>query len=484
MNQKEKYMNKNYYGYCDTAANVSQKVVKVRDLEILEQDSPFQEGDLLSVYFSNGNTASEVSLVFAARQETEQDASTLSDEGKQVIYAGPAVVAGDGEWGSGETVLFTYVQVGANPEEFWWSQVNEYHASEQVYGVTKLVDITKEEMIGNDEVEPAIASWIDAAVTEEDQSTAMTPATLKNFFDLLSKPSNNQKIGLYWEPGLEGTNEKLGTLSLRGGQKESGNVVGIDVMYPLEARVLQIVGSNYPTYTGELTNNGDNNGGDRGKSSQNPDAEKYITRYPPNNIYFNQGNGLYYNYTDDTPPLAAPRIILDNGSGKMIIGKGNNPSQVGVIELQTGTGDGQGVLATGKLNARLGLSEYNEPLINRYSPKLKVIKIPAAGGTFTIPVNDTSRKGTGLASAHIHVDVTEVEGAEGYVPIGVVGYNVNYAGSATGDALYANVWECHLLDNKKEIEFSIYNMKNKSITVTIDVYVLYEKSIGTTPQGN
>lgn len=477
-------MNKNYYGYCDTAADIGKKVVQVRDLEILGQDSPFQEGDLLSVYFSNGNTASEVSLVFTARQETNQGVSTSSDEGKQVIYAGPAVVAGNGEWGSGETVLFTYIQLGEDSTQFRWGQVNEFHASEQVYGVTKLVDITKEEMIGNDEVEPAIASWIDAAVTPEDQTTAMTPATLKNFFDLLSKPSSNQKIGLYWEPGLEGTNEKLGTLSLRGGQTEGGSVIGIDIMYPLRDKVIQIIGDKYPTYTGELTNNGDNNGGSRDKASQNINAEKYITRYPPNNIYFNEGNGLYYNYTDDTPPSSAPRIILDNGSGRMIIGKSDAPSQVGVIELRTGTNNDQGVIANGRLNATLGLSEYNEPLIERYSPQIKVIKIPAAGGTFTIPVNDTSRRGTGLASAHIHVDVTEVEGAEGYVPIGVVGYNVNYAGSATGDALYANVWECHLLDNNQEIEFSIYNMKNKPITVTIDVYVLYKKNIGTTPKTN
>lgn len=456
-------MNKNYYGYCDTAASERKKVVQVRDLEILGQDSPFQEGDLLSVYFSNGNTASEVSLVFTARQETNQGVSTSSDEGKQVIYAGPAVVAGNGEWGNGETVLFTYIQLGEDPTQFRWGQVNEFHASEQVYGVTKLAN-------------PSVENWINAAVTPEDQTTAMTPATLKNFFDLLSKPSSNQKIGLYWEPGLEGTNEKLGTLSLRGGQTESGNVAGIDVMYPLEARVLQIVGNNYPHYTGELFNNG--NGGNDGPKDES--GEKFITKYPVDNIYFNQGNGLYYSYTDDAQPKSAPRIILDNGSGRMIIGKSDAPSQVGVIELQTGTNNDQGVVANGRLNAKLGLSEYNEPLINRYSPKLKVIKIPAAGGTFTIPVNDTSRKGTGLASAHIHVDVTQVDEAAGYVPIGVVGYNVNYAGSATGDALYANVWECHLLDNNREIEFSIYNMKNKPITVTIDVYVLYEKILSTT----
>lgn len=115
--------------------------------------------------------------------------------------------------------------------------------------------------------------------------------------------------------------------------------------------------------------------------------------------------------------------------------------------------------------------ENGTALESKYSGKLKVVTLKSE----SFPV------GAGKSSGHRYFELqTHMTG--GWTPIGVVGYNTDYSDTtATGDAKWANVWECHLFNNNSHpntVQYALYNLSKKQIDVKFEVEVLFVKNFG------
>lgn len=426
-------MNKVFYGICTSASNAIEKEVIVSDIELTEESFNFNRGDLLVVFFANKNTVEEPHIIISVN-DSEHEYSISTDEGHLIkTHNTEADVAG--AWGDGETVIFTYTQYGTT-NVYYWELVNAVHASSSIYGVTKLF----EEPIN-------ILDWLEETKTDEDSKVALTPNVLKDFYQLLvvdSEEDDESMLTLNWsatsaDPEL--SIEPLGTLSLIG--KNS-----VQLTYP---RV---------THTGQLINNG--NG-----SIADDEAAPFITKD------FNTNEGLYYLNQQDYA-----RIVLNDDNNKIAIGNTedslltgitiNKPLEVQGNTLVNGTLNATNIVATGAITSATSnantFSEGGQPLAQKYSPILKVGRITDAPGSTN----------SGAACGHRHLSTAQSSWTGNWKPLGIIGYNMDYNGTNSSDALFANLWECYLMDNG-EIEYSFYNTRNTAINVRIYIYVLYQK---------
>lgn len=460
-------MKRVYYGTCKTEQGVSEKRVYVPDLDILEEDFNFEEGDLLTVFFAQSNTVDEPSIVIYT-QDTEQESSMTNDSGKFIksldVEAGMA-----GAWAAGETVIFVYTQQDTS-NVYYWELVDAAHATIDLYGNTKLFD------------DSDFLNWLVAEEDEEDSKIALTPNTLKKFWNLLQPSSEPEPepepepspepspepepepepvieppIGLKWTPSdavSEYETQPLGVLSL------TNNTNGVEISYPIDAIIQNYINSiQRITHTGQLFNNG--NGAEEDKTDET--TEPFITRMIPNNLYFNNGNGLYYD--------SVPKVILNDSSNKLFLDGVNGitlnkATQVnGVLQASTlkstGAVQASGEITTGS-NVRGGvIYEGGVSLRNKYSPLLEHFVV--ATGNFSLNANASAN--------HYTISVAR----SGYTPIGVVGYNINYKSSDAADSRYANLWECFL--NGNNVQYSVHNYRTKKITINVEFYVLYKKNI-------
>ena len=457
-------MKRVYYGTCKSESTESEKVVVVPDLDIVDGKFNFQEGDLLTVFFAQTNTIDEPSLVIKI-QETEQESSIIDDNGK--LIKSLDVEAGmNGAWDAGETVIFAYTQQDTS-KQYYWELVDAAHATTLLYGNTKLFD------------DSDFINWIKQDEEEVDSTIALTPNTLKKFWNLLStprttpeptptptpEPAETDRIGLRWTASDEVkdlTAQPLGVLSLTNSSQ------GVEITYPIDSVIQKYIYSIQPiTHTGQLINNGDGNKPDDPTGT----AEKYITKMISENLYFNNGYGLHYN--------SVPKIILNDGNNDLYLDGGRyiqlkKPTYVSgalnassLISSGAITANNRGIISTnGNIIGNVLYEGYTgstagTPISQIYSKKLEVFSINT--GDLTISKN--------ASSGHKTVSIAK----SGYRALGCVGYNVNDKSGrspAHFDPNYANVWECYLT-NSTTLQYCIYNMSSSSITINMTVYILY-----------
>lgn len=471
-----------YYGTCTTPEGTVQKEVIISDIELTEdadletEGFQFREGDLLVVFFVNTNTVPSPSIVVNI-PDTNEQISTAADSGK-LIKSLDVEANMENAWAAGETVIFAYTQQSTS-ETYYWELVNANHASIETYGDTKLFD--------DDNLNSLLAGTYDG---EED--IALTPNTLKKFYDLLQGQEDESPLGLKWTPYEEGEAQNLGVLSL------SNDSNGVMLTYPIEAKIQEYINQNPTiTHTGQLVNNG--NGAGEGHETE--ESEPFITRIVPDDLYFSNGKGLYYGIPNTDPEsqetTAYPRIILNDNENKISIGDGNDNSLAGIVlNKQTkviGNLDVNGVISTTKSygpedtehlsplptsNTRITtdgiIEEQNTPLNQRYGPLYKVLsKIDT-----NIPLIGKNRSASRDGSPHLRLMIHET----GWKAIGVVGYNVSWdqkvnSGGAAGDQAFALLWENHCvrINNIDYVNFAIRNLRDSDIKVNITFWILYQK---------
>ena len=250
--------------------------------------------------------------------------------------------------------------------------------------------------------------------------------------------------------------------------------------YPLEQKVIEIISAqpkdviDLPDRTSDLINDGP----DPEKQNNTEDGTYYITNILPNNtnLYYKEAGGSNYNFI--TPNSDGNHTVVINNSlsvpGSIT---GNTLTAAGAITggsiTVTGTVQGAALNSTGNITggtitARNNLvsngaiKEQGGWLKDRYSGKLWVR---------TVAYKNISI-GKNSAIAHYKINL----GYSGWTPIGIVGYNMDYANpKSTGDAAWCSVWECHFT-SASQLEFGIHNHRSSAVKVNMYIYVLYAKN--------
>lgn len=469
-------MKRVYYGTCKSGSGDLEKKVYVPDADIVEDGFNFEEGDLLTVFFAQTNTEDEPSIVIYA-QDPEQETSTTSDSGKFIKSLD--VEAGmDGAWAAGETVIFAYTQEGSS-ETYYWELIDAAHATTLLYGSTKLFD--------EDDLEDLLTT------TDEDKYSdlALTPRALKKFWDLLKGSTETESdpdpepeptpvieplIGLKWTPSevVSGQEvQSLGVLSL------TNDTNGVEITYPIDSSISQSIddiASRIVTHTGQLTNNGNGNG----EGHETEESEPFITRIISNNLYFNNGIGLYYGTPTDNPH-STTGVVLNNGENKLSIKGGNgiilsSPTQINGNASISGTLTTTGAISAG--SAQISTTGYirggtlfenykgNSTQLNQiYSYKLKIATVST--GDFTVSAG-------GLADNNLYVN-----NQNGYKPIGMVGYNITNATSNGKNASYCMPYAMMFYEEengtyKPRVRWQLRNINSsKDARVKISCKILY-----------
>ena len=455
-----------YYGTCTSASEEEIKEVYVPDVDLAEEGFNFRKGDLLVVFFANSNSITDPSITVYL-QDTENEISVTIDSGKAIKSLDIQNDMVDA-WAAGETVIFAYTQQSTS-STYYWELIDANHASIETYGDTKLFD------------DSDFSNWIATPEEEEDSTIALTPNTLKKFFSLLSGDEEDNGVepllGLIWEQEGTGDAQDLGKLSLSNGGKK------VTITYPLDAKIANYIENNPSvTHTGQLFNNG--NG-----TPENPldeSSEPFITRIIPENLYFSNGQGLYYG----TPSLdpAQPRIILNDDNGKIAIGDTSAGILLKKPTAVTGTLNVSGAITATVSSGSTGLQtngiirEKSTALNQRYGP---VYRVSAHNADVPkIPQGSVAKRSSKIATearGHMHLDVTE----SGWSAIGVVGYNINWdqregSGGQGADQSYAILWECYCANEsgKDYVIYAVRNIRpNEDIKINITFRVLYKKII-------
>lgn len=427
-----------YYGTCKSGSGETNKKVYVPDIEIINNKFNFEEGDLLTVFFAQKNDINAPSIVIY-NQDPEQESSTTIDRGKYIKTLDTEAGLKDA-WNAGETLIFAYTQQGISGT-YYWELIDAAHATTDVYGSTKLFNLIN------------LNNLLEGSYTGDAENEALTPAALKKFYDLLNGEDLDSDLGLQWMPDesiSEYETQSLGKLSL------SNSTEGIEITYPINALIQERIPT-VPTHTGQLVNNG--NGG--GEGHETDASEPFITREVPNNLYFVNGNGLKIgnpNSSQSCITFNSDKTVIDAATG---------------IQLQKPTSINGTLTATGNISTSAyvyggTLYEGKVPNTNnwwslrdKYSAKLAVFSQNT--GDFKVGTNNTIK--------HKTLSISK----SGYVPIGVVGYNINYSGKGTVDARYANLWECFIINNS--VQYDVYNLHSKEININITFYILYARAI-------
>ena len=507
-----------YFGKCISSGSDAQKKI----VYMKEMPEQFNEGDLLAVFFTNKNTYETPSIVFRIGS-TQQEVSVADDEGI-AIKSHDIDTYPEGLWGAGETVLFCFVQrpnINSNDDEseeneneeelqsqgvLYLEIIGKLQASDVDYGIVKLNGIQKTD---------TLEDWLKDDDTEDDYTSAINTATIKALIkNLYSIPEEEEEqplpaLGLQWIQQGGDDLVSLGDLALTNGTG------AIQIGIPR-----QLLGTKV-THTGQLYNNG--NGGPDGDIDET--GEPFITRYVPDDLFFIPG--------DEITPTQTPRAYLP-GHGialegadltrikpkeggaegeteekdeatipyhirfdkdKLVLGHNDSADFNKVIirpalEVEGATNItgilncadniiGSKNISGNKLISTIDITEKGDLLRNRYSGKLKVVRLISAGQV--IPVKSYKRY------------LLKWTGGTAWRPVGIVGYNADSMDTKnSGDVLWANIWECFVIntvgtsfypktDNNvsgatNDVQVAITNLNtSKSINVRVTVYVLCEK---------
>ena len=490
--------NQVYFGKCINSARDAQ----VKEVTMVNMPDKFNEGDLLAVFFTNRNVAAAPSIKFVTNS-TQQEVSVADDEGI-LIKSYDVDVEKEGLWGDGETVLFCFVQRPDNNGILYLEIIGKLQASEDDYGIVKLNGMSANE---------TLEDWLKRDKAVDDYNAAINVATVKALIKTLYSNSTEQEeeqslpvLGLKW--AQEGGEDliSLGSLSLTNGTDS------VQIKIPKELLDTQI------THTGQLKNNG--RGGPDGSVDDN--GEPYITCHVSQDLFFIPGdvvtpeqtprtylpgNGIALEGADlsriiqkedgtqETRPENTIPYHIRFDKDKLILGHNNSADFNKVIirpalEVEGATNitgvlncadniTGSKNISGNKLISTIDITEKGDLLRNRYSGKLKVIRLISAGQV--IPVKSYKRY------------LLKWTGGTAWRPVGIVGYNADSMDTKnSGDVLWANIWECFVIntagtsfypktDNNvsgatNDVQVAITNLNtSKSINVRVTVYVLCEK---------
>lgn len=438
-----------YYGTCDIESTDSIKQVVIHDTDII---SPFElnEGDLLSVYFLNGNEANYPSLVLY-NGDPNEETSTIINSGKFIKNQDIDIdMDGVNLWKSGETLLFCYTNI-ANSNTYCWEIVNRVVATTENYGITIL----------NGEEEDNISDWLKPEI-DTDYSTAVTPGILKKLASLLLTPSDtpgsepSSNLTLSWN-GPEDATTTLGTLSLN-----IGNVATSEVT--IDYTPINNVGI-IPTKTSDLINDGP----DPNKANVTTNGHYYLTNILPDN------SGIYHGTLGNISLLLRPygveggstRTILYNtlqvgatGSPKSLFvtknldvaGTSNLQDEVtaekGIVITNGGlvVGGKGGIDCKGNVKA-LEFFENTKSLKEKYSGKLTV-------ESFVSYCDVNINSGSGLQ--YINTGISSTSTVKH--PLGIVGYVIDEPEKLNGPSYcHFNVLNLVIKDNNWKIAYGLRN---------------------------
>lgn len=113
-----------YYGKSETPANTQVKRV------VMEEVPNFQPGDILSVYFTYGNSFNGPTLV-VTNGDVNQNNAISNDTGLSILAPGQGTAI-IGSWTDGEVVNFSYTEVPNNV--FYWELIGKSIATDTIYG--------------------------------------------------------------------------------------------------------------------------------------------------------------------------------------------------------------------------------------------------------------------------------------------------------------------------------------------------------------
>jgi len=445
-----------YHGTCATTAATQVKVVKINNEQVLQENFSFEIGDLLVVYFQYTNEA-ENPRIAIYNDDTDQEVSTSNDNGKAIKTKSVEADAIVGAWDNGETVIFAYTANINNDNNYYWELINGAPSTTSIYGVTKLFGTNS----------TIISDWLHSELTEEDFKTSLTPGILKKFYNLLISDEEEggltPTIKLTWFPSIDtGTMEELGTLSLTTSKED-----GIKINFPLTEFIKNKL------HTSDLTNDGEYAG----------DGYKFISNATT------KGTSFYYKDGSDVFRYMSP--YNDNGqfsirakSSLWLGGLGEEGEFRGTyidgIRNTAGEMTGKGLLTVygdivtkevagskGTITSAGNIKENGSWLKDKYSAKLVVESRICKG--ISIAKNSST--------THLYVGKKALA-KDGYKPIGIVGFNLDYNRSNyKNDATGCFLWECHLVNGGTEIQYAIRNTKNVNVVINATFKVLYVKDI-------
>ena len=113
-----------YYGKSETPATTQVKRV------VMEEVPNFQPGDILSVYFTYGNSFNGPTLV-VTNGDVNQNNVISNDTGLSILAPGQGTAV-IGSWTDGEVVNFSYTEVPNNV--FYWELIGKSIATDTIYG--------------------------------------------------------------------------------------------------------------------------------------------------------------------------------------------------------------------------------------------------------------------------------------------------------------------------------------------------------------
>lgn len=182
-----------------------------------------------------------------------------------------------------------------------------------------------------------------------------------------------------------------------------------------------------------------------------------------------------------------------------------NDSGSSVFTIAKGTTNTGGVTSTTQIAAP-NFREGGTLLRDKYSRKLKVILFRIGKGFKDIGPNNPwgfyhyydggwkvgRANSTSPASKSIeiasegntdHLGVYLTKGLEGYIPLGIIGYDLSYATNASGykpegqssDPIYQNIWELYLTDKAvgaATVKYAIKNNVKRKVYCILDIQVL------------
>lgn len=463
----------------------------------------FNEGDLLSVYFTiDHNNADNAPQLVIYNGDSASEQSIIGDNGKVIHRVRDQFVVNREDnaakaWEQGEVVLFCYQKVANSENNYYWQMVDGGYADQELYGVTKLFGTDAAKVEGQD----SFLKWLATPATNAEDQVAATPALLKFLYGAITTGQEPEKtedpvgpdqtqpqFGLIWTPNpeLTGTKEPLGTLKL----DEAAEGIVID--FPLTQTIVDIVTPLLPsvlTHTSQLINDGhaadDPDNGDTTTDPVKPrkaDGTFYITnRLIDRNIYLDGGKGLIkdgdsYPFILKDPSETEENPYTLGNEGVVIIDPALRTGAITSTSLITGPITSGAITAGGIIDAGANQIKTTGHIYgNRiYRDNIEIDNIYS----HRLITQYFSRNITIGKNNSVHaqkIDVTK----PGYTPIAVSWINIDEQTPETGAPSFCHLWEWYLGsegtgNNKKDyLYYGIRNYWSQKNFIIVKTKILY-----------